>query len=94
VFILISCYVDTKILRSLILLAIKDRFYHKYHICFNDDTVLYKVVVLVRVSIPGQNIMTKKQIGEERVYSAYNSVFAVHHQGNQDWNSSRSGSRS
>jgi hypothetical protein len=29
------------------------------------------VPVLVRVSIPGQNIMTKKQVGEEKVYSAY-----------------------
>jgi hypothetical protein len=37
-------------------------------------------VVLVRVSIPAQNIMTKKQIGEERVYSAYTSHIAVHHQ--------------
>jgi hypothetical protein len=27
--------------------------------------------VLVRVSIPAQNIMTKMQVGEERVYSAY-----------------------
>jgi hypothetical protein len=30
--------------------------------------------VLVRVSIPAQNIMTKKQVGEERVYSAYTSI--------------------
>jgi hypothetical protein len=30
--------------------------------------------VLVRVSIPRQNIMTKKQVGEERVYSAYTST--------------------
>jgi hypothetical protein len=30
--------------------------------------------VLVRVSIPGQNIMTKKQVGEERIYSAYTSI--------------------
>jgi hypothetical protein len=30
--------------------------------------------VLVRVSIPGQNIMTKKQVGEERVYTAYTST--------------------
>jgi hypothetical protein len=29
--------------------------------------------VFVRVSIPGQN-MTKKQVGEERVYSAYTSM--------------------
>jgi hypothetical protein len=27
--------------------------------------------VLVRVSIPAQNIMTTKQVGEERVYSVY-----------------------
>ena len=30
--------------------------------------------VLVRVSIPGQNIMTKKQVGEKIVYSAYTSI--------------------
>jgi hypothetical protein len=30
--------------------------------------------VLVRVSIPGQNIMTKKQVGEERDFSAYTST--------------------
>jgi hypothetical protein len=30
--------------------------------------------VLVRVSIPGQNMMAKKQIREERVYSAYTSI--------------------
>jgi hypothetical protein len=35
--------------------------------------------VLVRVSIPAQDIMTKKQVGEERVYSAYFHV-VVHHQ--------------
>jgi hypothetical protein len=29
--------------------------------------------VLVRVSILEQNIMTRKQVGEERVYSAYTS---------------------
>jgi hypothetical protein len=52
------------------------------------------VLVLVRVSIPGQNIMTKKQVGEERVYSAYTFHIAVDHQKMQDWNSSRSGSRS
>ena len=27
-------------------------------------------IVLVRVSIPAQNTVTKKQVGEERVYSA------------------------
>ena len=31
-------------------------------------------VVLVRVCIPAQNIMTKKQVGKERVYSAYTSI--------------------
>jgi hypothetical protein len=33
-----------------------------------------RVTVLVRVSIPGQNIMTKKQVGEKRVYSVYISI--------------------
>ena len=36
--------------------------------------------VLVRVSIPGQNIMTKKQVGEERVYSVYTFHISVDHQ--------------
>jgi hypothetical protein len=52
------------------------------------------ITVLVRVSIPGQNIMTKKQVGEERVYSAYTSILLFITKGSQDWNSSRSGSRS
>jgi hypothetical protein len=38
------------------------------------------VGVLGRVSIPAQNIITKKQAGEERVYSAYTFHTAVHHQ--------------
>jgi hypothetical protein len=40
------------------------------------------------------NIMTKKQVGEERVYSAYTSILLLITKGSQDWNSSRSGSRS
>ena len=40
------------------------------------------------------NIMTKKQVGEERVYSAYTSTLLFIIKGNQDWNSNRSGSRS
>jgi hypothetical protein len=40
------------------------------------------------------NIMTKKQVGEERVYSAYTSILLFITKGSQDWNSSRSGSRS
>jgi hypothetical protein len=32
------------------------------------------VCTAVLVSIPGQNIMTKKQVGEERVYSANTSM--------------------
>jgi hypothetical protein len=50
--------------------------------------------VFVRVSIPAQNIMTKKQIGEERVYSVYTYTLLFITKGSQDWNSSRSGSRS
>jgi hypothetical protein len=51
-------------------------------------------VVLVRVSIPGQNIMMKKQVGEERIYSAYTSTLGSITEGSQYWNSSGSGSRS
>jgi hypothetical protein len=43
---------------------------------------------------PCTNIMTKKQVGEERVYSAYTSMLLFFTKGSQDWNSSRSGSRS
>jgi hypothetical protein len=50
--------------------------------------------VLVRVSIPAPTIMTKKQVWEERVYSAYTSTLLFITKGNQDWNSRRSGSRS
>ena len=32
------------------------------------------VCVLVKICTPAQNIMTKKQVGEERVYSAYTSI--------------------
>jgi hypothetical protein len=39
------------------------------------------------------NIRTKKQVGEERVYSAYTSTLLFITTGSQDWNSSRSGSR-
>jgi hypothetical protein len=55
------------------------------------DTV---ITVLVRVSLPAENIMTKKQVGEERVYSAYTSTLLFITKGSQDWNSGRSGSRS
>ena len=40
------------------------------------------------------NIMTRKQVGEERVYSAYTSTQLFITKGSQDWNSSKSGSRS
>jgi hypothetical protein len=40
------------------------------------------------------NIMTKKQVGEERVYSVYTSILLFIIKGSQDWNSSRSESRS
>jgi hypothetical protein len=41
-----------------------------------------------------KNIMTKKQDGVERVYSAYISTLLFITKGNQDWNSSRSENRS
>jgi hypothetical protein len=46
----------------------------------------------LRVSIPAQNIMTtKKQVGEETVYSAYTSTLLFITKGSQDWNSHRAG---
>ena len=35
------------------------------------------IVLVVRIYIPAQNIMTKKQVGEERVYSAYTSMLLL-----------------
>ena len=46
-------------------------------------------LVLVRVSIPAQNIMNKKQVGEERVYSPYTSTLLFITKGSQNWNSHR-----
>ena len=48
-------------------------------------------IVLVRVSILAQNIMTKKQVGEERVYSAYTSTLLFITKESQDRNSHRAG---
>jgi len=45
----------------------------------------------VRVCIPAQNIMTKKEVEEERVYSAYTSTALSITKGGQDWNSHRAG---
>jgi hypothetical protein len=49
---------------------------------------------LVRASILAQSIMTNSQVGEEKVYSVYTSTLLFITKGSQDWNSSRSGSRS
>jgi hypothetical protein len=35
--------------------------------------------------------MTKKQVGEEKVYSAYTSILLFITKGSQDWNSHRAG---
>jgi hypothetical protein len=40
------------------------------------------------------DIMTKKEIGEGRVHSAYTSILLFITKGSQDWNSSRTESRS
>ena len=42
------------------------------------------ITILVRVSIPAQNIMTNKQVGEERVYSAHTSTLLFITRGSQD----------
>jgi hypothetical protein len=47
--------------------------------------------VLVRVCIPAQNIMAKKQVGEERVHSACISTLLFIAKGSQDRKSHRAG---
>jgi hypothetical protein len=48
-------------------------------------------MVLVRVCIPAQNIMTKKQVEEETVYSTYISTLLFITKGSQNRNSNRVG---
>jgi hypothetical protein len=45
----------------------------------------------LQVSIPEQNIMTKKQVGKERVYSAYTSTLLFITKESQDRTSHRAG---
>jgi hypothetical protein len=47
--------------------------------------------VLVRVSISAQNIMTRKQVGEEKIYSAYTSTLQFITKGSEDRKSHRVG---
>jgi len=47
--------------------------------------------VLLKVYNPAQNIMTNKQVGEERVYSTYLSTLLVITKGNGDRNSHKAG---
>jgi hypothetical protein len=65
----------------------KTLFYHSGFFFFLNFPPL--APVLVRVSIPAQNIMTKKQVGEGRVFSAYTSTLLFITKGSQDWNSHR-----
>ena len=47
--------------------------------------------ILVKICIPAQNIMTKKQVGEERVCLAYTSTLLFITKESQDRNSHRAG---
>jgi hypothetical protein len=53
----------------------------------------WRLSVLVRVSIPAQTSWPRSSWGGKGLFSLHFHP-AVHHQGSQDWNSSRSGSRS
>jgi hypothetical protein len=55
------------------------------------SSILKALLVLVRVSISAQNIMIKKQVGEERVYSAYTSTSLCITKGSQNRDSHRAG---
>jgi hypothetical protein len=54
-----------------------------------DDLTNKVLAACLRVCIPAQNIMTKKQVGEERVYSAYTSMLLFITKVSQDRNSHR-----
>jgi hypothetical protein len=63
--------------------------------CGNKSTsILTYITCLSQGFYSCTNFMTKKQVVEERVYSAYTSTLLFITKGSQDWNSSRSGSRS
>jgi hypothetical protein len=51
----------------------------------------YIIPALVRVCIPAKSIITKKQVGVERVYSAHTSTLLFIIKGSQDRNSHREG---
>jgi hypothetical protein len=57
------------------------------------SSYLFYYGFLVRVSIPAQTSRPRSTWGGKGLFSLYFHT-AVHHQGSQDWNSSRSGSRS
>jgi hypothetical protein len=65
--------------------------------CYREQEGLQKQAVTIYLSqgfYSCTNIMTRKKVGEGRVYSAYTSTLLVFTKESQDWNSSRSGSRS
>jgi hypothetical protein len=62
-----------------------------HHVMSSEDMYGFFMFVLVRVCIPAQNIMTKKQVGEERAYSTYTSTLLFITKGSQDRSSHRSG---
>jgi len=45
-----------------------------------------KIPLLLMVLIPEQNIMSKKQVGEEKIYLPCTSILLYITKGNQDWN--------
>jgi hypothetical protein len=67
--------------------------WHKASCRYPSDQVTY-LLCLSQGFYSCTNIMTKKQVGEERVYSVYISRLLFITKRSQDWNSSRSKSRS
>jgi hypothetical protein len=69
------------------------------HMCKNIHIYFFLSITCVETMCLSQgfysctNIMTKKQVGEERVYLAYTSIVLFITKETQDWNSSRSESR-
>jgi hypothetical protein len=74
-----------------------NRVYHKVYsselLLGKSQTNKQNLGVLVRVSIPAQTSWPRSSWGGKGLFGLYFHI-AVHHQRSQDWNSSRSESRS
>ena len=68
--------------------------WNEYYTVLQDGSFLLKRIEVGPEAAHLHKHHDQEAVGEERVYSTYNSTLLFITKGNQDWNSSRSGSRS